>query len=56
MDGRLVRQWWTGTAVAPLTPQPDNWDEFWETGKTFTNSVALVGGNDKGSFRLSLGR
>ncbi|MCJ8167485.1 SusC/RagA family TonB-linked outer membrane protein [Pontibacter sp. E15-1] len=56
MDGRLVRQWWTGTDVAPLTPQPDNWDEFWDTGKTFFNSVALSGGNDLGSFRLSVGR
>ncbi|RDV13478.1 SusC/RagA family TonB-linked outer membrane protein [Pontibacter diazotrophicus] len=56
MDGRLVRQWWTGTDVAPLTPQPDNWDEFWDTGQTFFNSVALTGGNDKGSFRLSVGR
>ncbi|KAA5540819.1 SusC/RagA family TonB-linked outer membrane protein [Adhaeribacter rhizoryzae] len=56
MDGRLVRQWWTGTGVAPLTPQPNNWEEYWETGQTFVNSVALTGGNDKGSFRLSLGR
>ncbi|MHA6247520.1 SusC/RagA family TonB-linked outer membrane protein [Pontibacter sp. CAU 1760] len=56
LDGRLVRQWWSGTEVAPLTPQPDNWDEFWETGKTFFNSVALSGGTDKGSFRLSVGR
>ncbi|MCC9135965.1 SusC/RagA family TonB-linked outer membrane protein [Pontibacter silvestris] len=56
MDGRLVRQWWTGTDVAPLTPQPDNWDEYWETGSTYFNSVALTGSNDKGSFRLSGGR
>ncbi len=56
LDGRLVRQWWTGTEVAPLTPQPNNWDEYWQTGKTFTNNVALSGGNDKGSFRLSVGR
>lgn len=53
MDGRLVRQWWTGTDVAPLTPQPNNWDEFWQTGTSATHSLALSGGNDKGSFRLS---
>ncbi len=52
LDGRLVRQWWTGKDVAPLTPQPNNWDEFWDTGTTATNSVALSGGNDKGSFRF----
>lgn len=56
MDGRLVRHWWSGTEVAPLTPNPDNWDQYWQTGKTFTNSVALSGGNDKGSFRMSFGR
>lgn len=56
MDGRLVRQWWTGDEVAPLTPQPDNWEEYWQTGRTITNSVALSGGNDKGFFRLGLSR
>ena len=56
MDGRLVRQWYTGTGVAPLTPQPNNWEEYWNTGRTTTNSVALSGGNDKGFFRLGLSR
>lgn len=56
MDGRLVRQWFTGKDVAPLTPQPNNWDEYWQTGTSFTNNLALSGGNDKGSFRLSMGR
>ncbi len=56
MDGRLVRQWWTGDEVAPLTPQPNNWNEYWATGRTITNSVALSGGNDKGFFRLAASR
>ncbi|CAG5068355.1 TonB-dependent receptor P3 [Dyadobacter sp. CECT 9623] len=56
MDGRMVRQWWTGDDVAPLTPQPNNWEEYWQTGRTITNSVALNGGNDKGYFRLGLSR
>ncbi len=56
MDGRLVRHWWTGKDVAPLTPNPNGWEDFWQTGQSITNSVALSGGNDKGSFRLSLGR
>ena len=55
MDGRLVRQWWTGNDVAPLTPQSNNWNEFWDTGRTISNSVALSGGNDQGYFRLGLG-
>lgn len=56
MDGRLVRHWWTGTEVAPLTPAPDNWNDYWETGKTVTNNVAVAGAHEKGSFRLSVGR
>lgn len=56
MDGRLVRHWWSGKDVAPLTPNPNGWDDFWQTGQTITNSVAVSGGNDKGSFRLSVGR
>ena len=53
LDGRLVRQWWTGTDVAPLVPNPNNWEEFWDTGTTLTNSLALSGGNASGNFRLS---
>jgi TonB-linked SusC/RagA family outer membrane protein len=56
MDGRLVRHWWTGTDVAPLTPNPDGWEDYWETGRTITNNVALAGANEKGSFRLSYGK
>ena len=56
MDGRLVRHWWTGTEVAALVPNANNWDEYWETGKTMTNNVAIAGANDQGSFRLSIGQ
>ncbi len=56
MDGRLIRQWYTGKDVSPLTPQPNNWDEYWQTGTSKTNNLAFSGGNDKGSFRLSIGR
>jgi len=56
MDGRLVRQWWTGTDVAPLLPQPNNWEEFWDTGTTLSNSLALSGGKDGNSFRLAYAR
>lgn len=56
MDGRLVRHWWTGTELSPLVPNEDNWEEYWETGKTVSNNIALSGANEKGSFRLSLGK
>jgi TonB-linked SusC/RagA family outer membrane protein len=32
----------------------DNWDRFYKTGNALTNSVALSGGNENHSFRLSL--
>ncbi|MCY7350962.1 MAG: SusC/RagA family TonB-linked outer membrane protein [Cytophagaceae bacterium] len=56
LDGRLVRHWYSGKEVAPLTPQPNNFQEFWQTGSTWTNNIAVSGGNDKGFFRLGLGR
>ncbi|MDN5204958.1 SusC/RagA family TonB-linked outer membrane protein [Fulvivirgaceae bacterium BMA10] len=33
---------------------PDNIESFFESGKTFTNNVALTGGNEFGNFRLSV--
>ena len=65
MDGRLRPQWWTGgeiidgkiyNNVAPLLPQPDNFQDFFRTGTTVTNNIAIAGANDKGNFRLSIGR
>ena len=56
MDGRLVRHWWSGTETAPLVPEPDNWEQWWETGSTMNGSVALTGSNENGSFRLAIGR
>lgn len=56
MDGSLVRHWWSGTALAPLVPEPDNWEQWWQTGKTITSNVAITGGTEKSSFRLSIGR
>ncbi len=38
----------------PWIARPDNVKNFYETGKTFTNNVAVMGSNDKGDFRLSL--
>jgi TonB-linked SusC/RagA family outer membrane protein len=56
MDGRPVRHWWSGKDVAPLTPNPNNYQDFWQTGSTWTNNVAISGSNDKGFFRMGLGR
>lgn len=56
MDGRLVRHWWSGNERASLVPEPDNWEQWWETGKTFSTNVSISGDNDKGSFRFSAGQ
>lgn len=56
MDGSLVPLWYSAPERVPLLPQPNNWEDFWETGHSFSNSIALSGGNDQGSFRLAFGR
>jgi len=37
----------------PWTSSPDNIRDFFETGITTTNNVAIAGSNDRGDFRLS---
>lgn len=56
MDGSLVPLWYTAPERAALLPQPNNWEDFWETGSTQTFNVALSGGNEQGNFRLSVGK
>lgn len=43
-----------GEVIAtPWISRPDNIRDFFETGHTFYNNVALTGANDKGDFRIS---
>jgi len=54
----LVRHYWSfegdeAGVSAPWAPQPNNVKDFFETGMTYTNNVALDGSNDQGAFRLS---
>ena len=37
----------------PWTSAPDNIEDFFETGYTLSNNVALTGANEQGNFRLS---
>ena len=39
--------------IVKWVPYPENVKEFYQTGRTLTNNVALSGGNDKGHFRVS---
>lgn len=60
MNGQMVRHWdswFPGESfgeLRPLVPNPDNVRNFFETGVTFNNGVALSGGNEESQFRLSL--
>ena len=61
MDGRLVRHWdsWEGEnegELRPWAPSPDNVENFFETGTTWSNSVAVSGGGENATFRLSYSR
>ncbi|WP_075342594.1 SusC/RagA family TonB-linked outer membrane protein [Tenacibaculum agarivorans] len=56
----LVRHWdsWDPNSpnykeVRPWTAPKNAYDNFFDTGITLTNSIALDGGNDQGTFRIS---
>ena len=59
MDGQLIPQFDSPIAAdgtrtpTPFIPHPDNVSNFFETGKTYTNNIAITGANEKGDFRLS---
>ena len=50
-DGALTPQF-DGTEK-PYLPHPGKLGKFYLTGLTLTNTIALFGGNEKGSFRVS---
>lgn len=52
MGGQMVR-WWDGE-MRSYSPQPDNLKMAFRDGITQTHNVAVQGGNDKGTLRLSL--
>jgi TonB-linked SusC/RagA family outer membrane protein len=56
MDGRpIVYDYAPEWGVQSYTPQPaDNVENFYRTGSTFTNTVAVSGGNENSAFRLSV--
>ncbi len=51
MDGS-PQLFYDGT-TRPYTAAGDDYDDFYQTGQTWTNSVALSGGNETNHFRLS---
>ncbi len=57
MDGRMIvlPRWPELGGPVPFTPQPENnLKSFFRTGKTFTNTIAVNGGSERGTYRLSV--
>lgn len=55
MEGQLVNQGLPNGEATPLVAHPDNWKEFYQTGLNSTTNVAITGGGEKSSFRVSYG-
>lgn len=55
MEGQLLNQDMPGGESTPYVAHPDNWKEFYQTGLNSTTNVAISGGGEKSSFRLSYG-
>jgi TonB-linked SusC/RagA family outer membrane protein len=61
LDGRPVRQYYSYypefeefyNKTTPWVANPDNVEDFYELGIQNSNSIALSGGNEKGTFRLA---
>ncbi|SFD29537.1 TonB-linked outer membrane protein, SusC/RagA family [Chitinophaga sp. CF118] len=48
-----------GPVISTITGRDkvyNNYKDFFQTGTTYTHNVAVIGGNEKNTFRLSLGR
>ncbi|MBP1651475.1 MAG: TonB-dependent receptor, partial [Bacteroidetes bacterium] len=64
LEGQLVRPYYSFDKdkgnpyfgqTTPWVAQPNNVKDFYRTGYTITNNIAMAGNNDKGYFRLSYG-
>ncbi|MCG6188059.1 SusC/RagA family TonB-linked outer membrane protein [Maribellus maritimus] len=53
LDAGIISEQWGLDEPAELKSYPDNMRDFLNTGVTSTNNIALTGGGDKGSFRVS---
>ena len=55
LDGHQVVAWYDNTKTVPYSAHPDNIKDFFQTGNTQSHNISVNGGNDKGTFRASLG-
>lgn len=55
MDGRMLDQYLPNGEATPYVPHENNWKDFYQTGVNSTTNVAISGGGEKSSFRVSYG-
>jgi TonB-linked SusC/RagA family outer membrane protein len=53
LDGSLIPQFYSNGQAVPFVAHPDNVKDFFRTGVTLNNGIALAGSNDKADYRLS---
>ena len=53
MDGAMLNQYLPGVAATPFTPQPNNWRALYQNPFNQTYNVAINGGGENSSFRVS---
>ncbi len=53
MDGRLVDQYLPNGQKTPFVAHPDNWKHLYKSALNTTTNVAINGGGEKSSFRIS---
>lgn len=53
MDGRLIPQFYSNGEPVPFLPHPDNVRDYFRTGFTLANGVAIADAGDKYDYRLS---
>ncbi len=53
LDGSLIPQFNSNGVAVPFVAHPDNVKDFFKTGVTLNNGVALAGSTDKADYRLS---
>ncbi len=51
MEGQTIIDW--DGVEKKFVPQPDNYKDYFQTGITSTNTIALEGGNEKATYRFS---
>lgn len=53
MDGSMINQYMPNGEKTPFVAHPDNWKSLYKTGLSKTTNVAINGGGENSSFRIS---